>query len=106
MTHKKEHCVKEALNDSVNMKSHFKKFKVEGINMSNMKEAGSKNPSYHTKRRSSSTRSVARFSQCGKYILKKSFYRHRKICSRKASVPKSKIFVTSTNTLEVNQLQD
>ena len=71
-----------------------------------MKEAGSKNPSYHTERRSSSTRSVARCSQCAKYILKKSLYRHRKICSRKPSVSTSKIFVTSTNTLEVNQLQD
>lgn len=38
--------------------------------------------------------------------LKKNFYRHTKICSRKAPVPTSKIFVTSTNTLEVNQLQD
>ena len=106
MTHNKEQRVQEALNDSVNVKSHFEKFKVEGINMCNMKEAGSKNPSYYTERRSSSTRSVARCSQCGKYILKKSFYRHRKICSRKASVPKSNIFVTSMNTLEVNQLQD
>ena len=88
------------------MKSHFEKVKVEGINICNMKEAGSKNPSYHTERRSSSTRSVARCSQCGKYILKKNLYRHRKICSRKASVSASKIFVTSTNTLEVNQLQD
>ena len=38
--------------------------------------------------------------------LKKNFNRHTKICSRKAPVPTSKIFVTSTNTLEVNQLQD
>ena len=88
------------------MKSHFEKLKVEGINICNMTETGSKNPSYHTERRSSSTRSVARCSQCVKYILKKSLYRHRKICSRKPSVSTSKIFVTSTNTLEVNQLQD
>ena len=106
MTQKKEQRVQETLNDSVNMKSHFEKFKVEGINICNMKEAGSKNHPYHTEKRSSSTRSVAWCSQCGKYILKMSFYRHRKISSRKASVPKSKIFVTSINTLEVNQLQD
>lgn len=99
MTHKKEQRVNETLNDSANMKSHFEKFKVEGI-----KEAGPKNPSYHTERRSSSTRSVARCSQCGKYILKKSFYRHIEISSRKASV--TNFFITSTNTLEVNQLQD
>ena len=68
MTHKKEQRVQEVLNDSVDMKSYFEEFKVEGINIYNMKEAGSKIPSYHTERRSSSTRSVARCSQCGKCI--------------------------------------
>ena len=66
MTHKKEQRVQEILNDSVNMKSHFEKFKIEGIDICNIKEAGSQNASYHTERRSSSTRSVARCSHCRK----------------------------------------
>ena len=66
MTHKKEQRGQETLNNLVNMKSHFEKFQVEGIDICNMKEAGSKNPSCHTERRSSSTRSVARCSHCRK----------------------------------------
>ena len=50
MTRKKEKCIQEAFKYSVNIKSHFEKFKVEGINICNIKEAGSKNPSYHTER--------------------------------------------------------
>ena len=77
-------------------KDAMQMFLNEGINQHNENESLKENPSYQRKRRALNQADFIKCSKCSITIQKRSFYRHRKVCSAKNRCHRNSIFSIST----------